>query len=120
MHLLRCLYNYFCSAGIREDSNKFIFRHIIRRRSGLMLHKKRRLLYGRARDILLDRLEKMGLDRTRFGLHNLRSGGTSAASNASVCDRLIMKHGRWANEKSNNLYIHEKLETKLSVTKNMK
>ena len=65
-------------------------------------------------------LEKMGLDRTRFGLHNLRSGGTSAASNASVCDRLIMKHGRWANEKSKNLYIHEKLETKLSVTKNMK
>ena len=85
-----------------------------------MLYKKRRLSYGRARDILLDRLEKMGLDRTRFGLHNLRSGGASAASNASVCDRLIMKQWGWANEKSKNLYIHEKLEIKLSVTKNMK
>ena len=88
-----------------------------------MLHKKRRLSYGRARNILLDRLEKMGLDRTRFGLHNLRSGGASAASNASVCDRLIMKQWGWANEKKKkkkNLYIHEKLEIKLSVTKNMK
>ena len=33
---------------------------------------------------------------------------------------LIMKHGRWVTEKSKNLYIHENLASKLSVTKNMK
>ena len=99
----RYLCNYFCSAGIREDSNKFIFRHIIRRLSGLMLHKKRRLSYGSARDILLDRLEKRGLDRTRFGLHTLRSGGASAASNAFVCDKT--NYETWAlGEKKKSVY----------------
>ena len=32
---------------------------------------------------------------------------------------LIMKHGRWVTEKYKNLYIHENLASKLSVTKNM-
>ena len=46
-------------------------------------------------------LRDMGLDKKLFQLHSLRSGGaTAAASNASVCDRLIMKHGRWVTEKS--------------------
>ena len=50
---------------------------------------------------LVDRLTDIGLDKKLFGLHSLRSGGaTAAASNASVCDRLIMKHGRWVTEKS--------------------
>ena len=69
---------------------------------------------------MLDRLPDMGLDKKLFGLHSLRCGGaTAAASNASVCDRLIMKHGRWVTEKSKKLYIHENLASKLSVTKNM-
>ena len=77
-------------------------------------------MYCRAREVLLDRLTDMGLDKKLFGLHSLRSGGaTAAASNASVCDRLIMKHGRGVTEKSKNLYIHENLASKLSVTKNM-
>ena len=115
-----CLFNYFSLAGIAEESCDFIFRHIIRMRSGFKLDKKRRLTYCRAREVLLDRLTDMGLDKKLFGLHSLRSGGaTAAASNASVCDRLIMKHGRWVTEKSKNLYIHENLASKLSVTKNM-
>ena len=115
-----CLFNYFSLAGIAEESCDFIFRHIIRMRSGFKLDKKKRLTYCRDREVLLDRLTEMGLDKKLFGLHSLRSGGaTAAASNASVCDRLIMKHGRWVTEKSKNLYIHENLASKLSVTKNM-
>ena len=82
-----CLFNYFSLAGIAEESCDFIFRHIIRMRSGFKLDKKRRLTYCRAREVLLDRLTDMGLDKKLFGLHSLRSGGaTAAASNASVCD----------------------------------
>ena len=42
----------------------------------------------------------MELDKRKFGLHSLRSGGASVAGNGGVPDKLIMKHERRASEKS--------------------
>ena len=53
---------YVCLT-IAEESCDFIFRYIIRMRSGFKLDKKRRLTYCRAREVLLDRLTDMGLDK---------------------------------------------------------
>ena len=60
----------------------------------------------------------MGINKKCFGLHSLRSGGASAAGNAGVSYRLIMKHGRWSGEKK--MYIHESIKNKFLVTENMK
>ena len=53
---------YVCLT-IAEESCDFIFRHIIRMRSGFKLDKKRRLTYCRAGEVLLDRFTDMGLDK---------------------------------------------------------
>ena len=52
-------------------------------------------------------------------MHSLRAGGATAAANLGVNDRLFKKHGRWKSEKVKNGYIHENIETKLIVTKNL-
>ena len=114
-----CLLNYFEAAKIPPDSENFIFRPIIKTSSGYKLDKKRKLSYTRTREIFLERLQDLGLDKSKFGLHSLRSGGASAACKAGVSDRLIMKHGRWKSEKSKDRYIHETVQQKLSVTKNI-
>ena len=55
--------------------------------------------YTRARELVLTMLESIGLDQKQFSLHNLRSGGASAAANAGVPDRhwTVAKgvHQRW-------------------------
>lgn len=111
------LQHYFSSAKIKDDSNDFIFRSIIRTKSGYKLHKKKQMSYTRAREVLLKNLEIMGLPKSRFGLHSLRSGGATAAGNAGVPDRLILKHGRWKSESTKDSYIHENLSQKMLVTK---
>ena len=36
-------------------------------------------------------LEPIGLDKRNLILHSLRAGGTTAAANAGICDRLLKK-----------------------------
>ena len=46
------------------------------------------------RDILLTNLKNIGLEKTQFGLHSLRSGGAAVAVNFGMNDRLFQTHGR--------------------------
>ena len=48
------------------------------------------LSYTRAREIVLETLGKIGLEKSKFGLHSLRSGGASQAANAGVQDCFIL------------------------------
>jgi hypothetical protein len=43
----------------------------------------------------LSALETLGLNKTYFGLHSLRSGGATAAAAAKVDDKFFKKHGRY-------------------------
>ncbi|XP_062576079.1 uncharacterized protein LOC134255412 [Saccostrea cucullata] len=79
----------------------------------------RPISYTRAREIILDSLEKIGLDKCKFGVHSLRSGGATSAAAAGVSDRLFKKHGRWRSENSKDGYVKENQIEKLSVTKNL-
>lgn len=69
--------------------------------------------------ILLSELGKTGLDKTKFGLHNRRSGGTTAAPNLGVNGGLFKKHGRNKPQNVKNAYVHEEFQTLLSVSKNL-
>lgn len=40
----------------------------------------------------MEKLQELGLDPKQFGLHNLRSGGASAATNAGVPDHWFKRH----------------------------
>ena len=64
-------------------------------------------------------LKNLGLDKSKFGLHSLRSGGASAAANPGIEDRLFKKLGRWKSERAQHRYVKEDMYTKLSVSKNL-
>ena len=112
---------YLSMAKINVDSNEFIFRSISYCKStdDYKLRNSGAISYTRAREILLEALESVGVDKSLFGLHSLRSGGASAAAAAGIEDRIFKKHGRWMSEKAKDGYIKEDLHARLSVTKNL-
>ena len=54
---------------------------------------------------MLEMLAKIGLDRSRYGLHSLRSGGASAAANAGIPDRWFKRQGRLRSENAKDGYV---------------
>jgi hypothetical protein len=67
---------------------------------------------------LLNTVDHIDLDKTKLGLHSLRSGGATAAAAAQVEDRLFKKHGRWKSEKAiKDGYVKENLSPTFCYTK---
>ena len=99
---------YFVLAGIENTKNGQKLRKIDKPPS-----------YTTIRGYVLDLLANIGLDPKKFGLYSLRSGGASVAANLGVNDRLFKKHGRWKSDKVKDSYVHEDVESKLSVSRNL-
>ena len=66
--------------------------------------------YTRARVIIREALSSIGINMNNYGLHSLRSGGTSAAYKGGVPDRLFKVHGRWKSENAKYGYVCEDLD----------
>lgn len=113
------LLRYLTMANIDENSNDFIFRSVTFFKSSncYKLRGTSPLSYTRARELILDMFEHIGLDKSKFGLHSLRSGGASAAANAGVSDRLFKRHGRWKSEKAKDSYVKDDIDKRLLVSK---
>ena len=111
---------YFVLAGIDKQCDKYIFRGIENTKNGQKLRKiDKPLSYTNVKGHVIDLPANIGLDPKKFGLHSLRSGGASAAANLGVNDRLFKKHGRWKSDKVKDSYVHEDIESKLSVSRNL-
>ncbi|XP_076093969.1 integrase/recombinase xerD homolog [Mytilus galloprovincialis] len=115
------LHTYLSQANIAIDSNEFIFRAVSFRKktNTYALRGNVPLSYTRARELLLDALGSLGLEKSNFGLHSLRAGGATAAASAGINDRLFKKHGRWASETAKDGYVQENISEKLTVSKNL-
>ena len=115
---IKMLKKYIEAAKIKESEEKFIFIRICHSKQGFKLKDlDKPISYTTVRDILLTNLKNIGLDKTQFGLHSLRSGGATAAANFGINDRLFQKHGRWRSEKVKDGYVHEKVRALLRVSK---
>jgi hypothetical protein len=70
------------------------------------------------RDLVKKKAVGLGLNASDFGTHSLHAGGSSAAANSGVCDRLFQRHGRWASVAAKDGYIKDyiKKNKRLSVT----
>ena len=73
-------------------------------KNGEHLHSQGSLSYTHLRELFLSQL---GFDPKQFGLHSLHSGGSSAAANAGVPDRLFKQHGRWCSESAKDGYVKD-------------
>ena len=92
------LLRYIQKAKITYSHNNVIFGSYTYYKSSNSYRLKsnfRPLSYTRSREIVLEALSKIGLNPKLFGLHNLRSRGTTSAANASAPYRLFKHHGRW-------------------------
>ena len=67
----------------------------------------------------MDMLSAVGLDKRKFGVHSLRSGGALAAANAGVPDRMFQRHGRCQSEDAKDGYIQDALDERLTVSCNL-
>lgn len=113
---------YFSLANLDPVSDEFIFRALTFLKS-CGKYKLRNaaspLSYTRAREIVLNAFEGIGLKRSDYGLHSLRAGGASAAANSNINDRLFKRHGRWKSEKAKDGYIKDNVDSLLSVSKSL-
>jgi len=115
------LKRYLALAHIPSNSTDYIFRGLMfcKSTNTYKLRNSGKLSYSSAREILLNTVDHIGLDKTKFGLHSLRSGGATAAAAAQVEDRIKKKHGRWKSEKAKDGYVKENLSQRLSVTQKL-
>jgi integrase len=113
VHMLE---TYIHQANIPNSSLEYIFRSMTFRKktNTYVLRGNTPLSYTRVQEILLDGLESLGLEKSKFGLHSLRSGGA-----AGINDRVFKKHGLWASDTAKDEYVHESITEKLSVSKNV-
>ena len=68
---------------------------------------------------MLEMLAAIGLDKSKYGLHSLKSGGASAASNAGIPDRWFKRHGRWRSENAKDGYVKDKLDDRLAFSRSL-
>ena len=100
---VKLLQRYFTLAEIKLDSEEFIFRSLTYFKSTSRYSLNQRnapISYTTARECVLKATIGIGLDSREFGLHSLRAGGATAATNIGVQDRLFKKHGRWRSGQS--------------------
>ena len=114
---------YLQKGGITDcDCESYLFRAINvtkLNKFGCLRKQNSPLSYTRTREILLEALESIGLEKKSFGLHSLRSGGATAAANSGVPDRLFKRHGRWKSDKAKGGYVEDDTHHLLLVSKNL-
>ena len=117
--LVRMTERYLTLGDISSSPDLHLFHGITRSKNGVKLRKQGSLSYTRMRELLLEKLKKIGLNPKHYGLHSLRAGGATAAANAGVPDRLFKRHGCWCSENAKDGYVKDSLTNRLSVTKDM-
>ncbi len=103
---------YFSALGDPPNSLMPVLRRLSKSKQGFV-PTSHPLSYSRTREIVLDALKPHVPDISVYGLHSMRSGGASAASNSLVSDFLISRHGRWKSDKARNMYIQPDSASKL-------
>ena len=116
------LERYLSMAGFSTYSECFIFRGVTRNKDPSkrkLKFKNVPLSYTTARVLILQAFQDVGMDPSLFGTHSLRAGGATAAANNKIPDRLFKKHGRWCSDRSKDRYVHESIQQKLLVSRNL-
>ena len=110
---------YLTMAKVDLASEQYLFRGIVKTRTGEKLRPSGGLSYTTLRELFKKKLSELGYPSEEFGLHSLRAGGATAAANAGVSDRLFKKHGRWRSENAKDGYVEDSLDSQLSVSRKM-
>ena len=111
------LQKYLTQVNIKESDDCFIFRNITNHNT--LRPKNVPIKYTVLRELVLKKFESIGLDKSKFGIHSLRAGGATQVANSDIPDRLFMRHGRWASQKSKDSYVADDVKHRLLVSLNL-
>ena len=120
---ITCPYNllnrYIQAAGIDFSSSLMFFRslHFVKSNASYTL-RSTGISYTCTREVVLHAFSQLGYSTKVFGLHSLRSGGATAAANASVNDRSFKRHGVQIKPRTVTLF-KDNLEALLLVSKSL-
>ena len=84
------LERYVALAKMGRDDSLFFM--VLNMTLGPRLHPSGGLSY--VRELVMEKLAQIGLDKSKYSLHSLWSGEASTAANAGVPDRWFKWHGR--------------------------
>ena len=108
-----------CKIDRKQNINFHLIPRLFKTKKGYSVSKTLGIGYTRAREIFLQKLKSCNLEVKKYGLHSLRSGGATAASENDVSDKLISKHGRWKSDRSKDGYIKDTVEKRLKLSKSL-
>ena len=94
-------------------------RRIVQKRDGKVFHRKLGISYTTLRQEFIEHLSPFVDDVKKFGLHSIKSGGTSNPALRNVNGELLDRHVGWKNSKSKRRYVKFRTEGLLSVTEAM-
>ena len=110
------LERYFLWADV---SDVCIFSHLSATKTGHILRKDgKHMSYSNMRSIFLEAFKPHVSDINRYCLHCLRSGGTSAAANRGISDRMLKRHWRWVSDAVNG-NVKDSVEERLKVSRSL-
>lgn len=112
------LRKYLSAAKLLEQPESYLFCRLAKTKTGHNAIGHLQITYQTARKSFLEHISFVNKGNS-FGLHSLRSGGATTASNNGVPQRLIGKHGRWSSSSSRELYIKDSKRLRLNVSKNL-
>jgi hypothetical protein len=101
--------------GDVPDNDVFHFQTNFAFKSIWKLVLKKKLSYTAARCIILTLLKSIVGTDVNMGLHSLWSGGATMATNSSVDERCLKRHGRWKTNVAKDSYILDSLEKCLLI-----
>ena len=114
---LKALNLYVDMAGIDFESDLPLFRGLNSVKAKTRMRKSK-ISYTRVRELVKEAFAD-SIDVNLIGVHSLRAGGASSAANNGIPDRLFKRHGRWSSENAKYGYIKDRLEDRLSVSRNL-
>ena len=117
----KILQRYVTTSNAYAKPNLPIFRPLrFFRKEGKYQPYWTKLSYTRCREIFKHTLKELSYDEKKYGLHSLRAGGaTEAVSHGQISERLLKIHGRGKTDAAKDMYIHESIEKRLSITEHL-
>ena len=88
VHMLE---RYVKLAHIEDSPVRYLFRGLIVIKSGSKLHPAGQLSSSRMKELVLEKLSMLGLDKSKYRLHSLHSGGALAAAKAGGSDKMVQE-----------------------------
>ena len=83
-----------------------------------MIKVNKPISYPTARECIVKRL-KLVTPELNLGLHSLRSGSATMATNSDINERCWKRHGRWKSDSSKDGYVADSIVNRLEVSKHL-